>query len=149
MEFNGFINGTTKTLPMGERQRRFAPSEFYIVLTWESIQIAVDLSMLWSHLGCNAIFTMLCDLTGFLKALSFLGFFFFFFLGKKCHVSLSFLSCERNTFVGHGSVLKWFFANSFAFSTNKSITQEVLLQQSRRNIIKADLKIEFLCHYKG
>lgn len=68
---------------MGKRQRRFAPSEFYIVLTGESIQIAVDLSMLWSHLGCNAIFTMLCDLTGFLKALSFLGFFFFFFSWAK------------------------------------------------------------------
>lgn len=51
--------------------------------------------------------------------------------------------------MGQGSVLKPIFANSFAFYTNKDVTQETLLQQSRRNIIKADLKIEFLCHYKG
>jgi len=47
------------------------------------------------------------------------------------------------------SVLNPVFANSSAFYTNKDVAQGTLLQQLRKNIIKAGLNIEFLCHHKG
>lgn len=128
----------------------FVPYESYIVLdtrgNLDSLERGLPCCEALS--GCRAI----CNLH---NTLSFNQIpensfsFRLFFLGKHCIVSLSIVSCERNTFVGQGSVLKPIFANSFAFYTNKDVTQETLLQQSRRNIIKADLKIEFLCHYKG